>query len=153
MSGEGIEELRTLLKGKNAVFTGNSGVGKSSVLNRLDPALNIPTGDVSSKLGRGRHTTRHVELFRVADSMVADTPGFAAFDALEGDLRKPEKIQYLFREFSPYLDFCRFTGCSHIKEDGCAILEAVKEGKISENRHKSYTLLYQQAKEIPKWER
>lgn len=152
-SGEGISELKELLSGKNIVFTGNSGVGKSSVLNRLSPDLDIPTGDVSHKLGRGRHTTRHIELFPIADGMVADTPGFASFDAFEGEMREPERIQYLFREFAPYLNLCRFARCSHVKEEGCAVLEAVGMGKISESRHRSYTVLYNQAKEIPQWER
>ena len=153
-TGEGIDALAAAIAGKVSAFTGNSGVGKSSILNALEPGFHIQVGAVSDKLGRGRHTTRHVELFRLSSgAIVADTPGFSSFDAEEMELRRPEELQYTFREFAPYLDQCRFSGCSHVKEKGCAVLAAVKDGKIASSRHASYVRLYQQAKEVPEWER
>ncbi len=152
-TGEGICALRGALAGNVCVFTGNSGVGKSSILNALEPGLSIPTGEVSVKLGRGRHTTRHVELFRSGDAIIADTPGFSSFDLEKMELTDPERLQYAFREFKPYIGQCRFTGCAHVKERGCAVLEAVTEGKISPSRHKSYVRLYEQLKSVNEWER
>ena len=153
-TGEGLEELSGAIAGKASAFTGNSGVGKSSILNALEPGFRLQVGEVSDKLGRGRHTTRHVELFRLrSGAIVADTPGFSSFDTEEIELRRPEELQYTFREFAPYLEQCRFTGCSHVKEKGCAVLAAVKAGEIAPSRHASYVRLYQQAKEVPEWER
>lgn len=153
-TGAGIEELRALISGKVCAFTGNSGVGKSSILNALEPGISVKTGDVSEKLGRGRHTTRHVELFRLScGAVVADTPGFSAFDTDRMELRRKEDLQLTFREFRPYRDQCQFLDCAHIKEKGCAVLEAVKAGKIPSSRHQSYIRLYEQAKAIPDWER
>ena len=154
VTGEGLEGLKHELRGKFSVFTGNSGVGKSSLLNAICPALAIPTGEVSQKLGRGRHTTRHVEIFKTPDgAMIADTPGFAAFDLESMELTDPEKLQYAFPDFAPYIDACRFVGCSHTKERGCGLLEALQEGKICPTRHKSYTRLYEQLKSVNAWER
>ncbi len=144
--------MRALLQGKVSAFTGNSGVGKSSVLNALEPTFAIETGEVSEKLGRGRHTTRHVELFRVGDALVADTPGFSSFEAERLDLLDKEALGASFREFRPYLDRCRFVGCSHTKEKGCAVLEAVEAGAIPQSRHDSYMRLYLEAKERRPWE-
>ena len=153
-TGEGIPDLAAAIAGKVSAFTGNSGVGKSSILNALEPGFHLQVGAVSDKLGRGRHTTRHVELFRLkSGAIVADTPGFSSFDAEEIELRRPEELQYTFREFAPYLDQCRFTGCAHVKEKGCAVLAALAEGNIAPSRHESYVRLYQQAKEVPEWER
>ena len=152
-TGEGIPELAAAIAGKVSAFTGNSGVGKSSILNALEPEFRLQVGEVSDKLGRGRHTTRHVELFRLSSgAIVADTPGFS-FDTEGMELRRPEELQYTFREFAPYLDQCRFTGCAHVKEKGCAVLAAVKAGEITPSRHASYVRLYEQAKEVPEWER
>ena len=152
-TGLGIEALRTVLQGKISVFTGNSGVGKSSILNALDPSCTIPTGEISEKLGRGRHTTRHVELFRLAgNALVADTPGFAAFEEQTPELLEREKLALAFREFRPYLEGCAFVDCAHVKEKGCALLSALQEGKIAQSRHDSYVRLYQQAKEYHPWE-
>ncbi len=151
-TGEGVERLSEMIAGKVCAFTGNSGVGKSSLLNALEPGFALAVGEVSGKLGRGRHTTRHVELFRLnSGAIVADTPGFASFE--EDRERSPEELQYTFREFAPYLERCRFVGCSHTKEKGCAVLEALAAGEISPSRHQSYVRLYQQAKEIPLWQR
>jgi ribosome biogenesis GTPase len=153
-TGEGIDELAQMISGKISAFTGNSGVGKSSILNALEPGFNLQVGEVSQKLGRGRHTTRHVELFRLKNgAIIADTPGFSSFDTEKMELRRKEDLQYSFREFKPYLDSCQFVGCSHTKEKGCAVLEALREGKISESRHASYLRLYEQAKQFKDWER
>ena len=153
-TGEGIPELRVAIAGKVSAFTGNSGVGKSSILNALEPGFHIKVGQVSEKLGRGRHTTRHVELFRLGNgAIVADTPGFSSFDTDQMELKRPEELQYAFREFAPYLDGCRFTGCAHVKEKGCAVLAALAEGRIAPSRHASYVRLYEQAREVPEWER
>ncbi|WP_251446543.1 ribosome small subunit-dependent GTPase A [Vermiculatibacterium agrestimuris] len=151
-TGEGIQALSDLIAGKVCAFTGNSGVGKSSILNRLEPDVVRPVGQVSEKLGRGRHTTRHVELFRLKnEAVVADTPGFSSFE--EGADCPPEELQYAFREFLPYLDNCQFLDCAHVKEKGCAVLAALREGKIAQSRHDSYVRLYQQARSVPEWQR
>lgn len=153
-TGQGIEELRTELANKLSAFTGNSGVGKSSVLNALDPAFSLATGDISRKLGRGRHTTRHVELLRLANgAIVADTPGFSAFEDDREELRRKEELASTFLEFAPFVEQCQFQDCAHVKEKGCAVLEAVEKGLIGTTRHESYVRLYEQAKLIPDWER
>lgn len=152
VTGEGVETLRALLSGKVSAFTGNSGVGKSSILNALEPRFSLETGEVSSKLGRGRHTTRHVELFRVGDALIADTPGFSSFDLEEYELRDKNTLAMAFREFLPYLGRCQFLDCSHTKERGCAILEAVEAGEIAPSRHQSYLRLYEEAKSYRPWE-
>lgn len=153
-TGAGMEALSAAISGKVSAFTGNSGVGKSSILNCLAPGFHLQVGAVSDKLGRGRHTTRHVELYRLPENaMVADTPGFSSFDTERLELAGREELQYTFREFRPYLDQCRFPGCSHTKEKGCAVLQALAEGKIVPSRHASYVRLYDQVKNIPDWER
>ena len=153
-TGEGLEAAAELLKGGITAFCGNSGAGKSSLMNGLYPELNLATGEISKKLGRGRHTTRHVELFRLeGDAIIADTPGFAAFDTEIPELLDKERLAYGFREFVPYLGQCRFVGCAHVKEKGCAIRAAVKEGKIQKGRHDSYVRLYAVAKEFKAWEK
>ena len=153
-TGEGISELAGLIAGKVSAFTGNSGVGKSSILNALQPDFHLQVGEVSEKLGRGRHTTRHVELFRLdRGAIVADTPGFASFDLDRLETLRKEELADTFREFRPYVEECRFIGCAHVKEKGCAVLAAVKAGEIAPSRHASYVRLYEQAKEIREWER
>lgn len=153
-TGEGIEELASLIAGKVSAFTGNSGVGKSSILNTLEPGFSLAVGQVSERLGRGRHTTRHVELFRLkSGAVVADTPGFSSFDTDQTEVRQKESLAATFREFRPYLDQCRFVGCAHVKEKGCAVREALKQGKIPPSRHASYVRLYEQAKAHKDWEK
>lgn len=152
-TGYGIEALRQLISGKVSAFTGNSGVGKSSILNALDPNFALPTADVSEKLGRGRHTTRHVELFRLGDALVADTPGFSSFDVDQMELMRKEKLQLCFPEFVPYLERCQFQDCAHVKEKGCVIRAALQDGRIQPTRYQSYLRLYEQAKAIPDWQR
>ena len=152
-TGEGVEELRALLKGKLTAFTGNSGVGKSSILNRLCPELALPTGEVSEKLGRGRHTTRHVELYRLEeDTYVADTPGFSSFDTDQMDVILKENLQYAFPDFGPYVGRCQFHDCSHRKEPGCAVTAALAAGQIEPTRYDSYLRLYEKASQIKLWE-
>ena len=152
-TGEGLAQLLEVLHGKISAFTGNSGVGKSSVLNALCPQFHLEVGQVSEKLGRGRHTTRHVELFRVGGGLVADTPGFSAFDVEQMELIPKEKLADTFREFRPYLEQCRFVGCAHLKERGCAVRQAVEDGVISPSRYQSYARLYEQVKSRPQWEK
>lgn len=152
-TGEGIDALRHEIAGKTVVFTGNSGVGKSSVLNRLAPDLQLAVGEVSHKLGRGRHTTRHVELYKLTDgTYVADTPGFASFDTDQMEMILKENLQYAFTDFAPYLGKCQFHDCAHVAEPGCAVRSAVEDGKIARSRYDSYCKLYEKAKEIRLWE-
>ena len=152
-TGEGVEELRRMIQGKLTAFTGNSGVGKSSILNRLCPALALPTGEVSEKLGRGRHTTRHVELYSLdADTLVADTPGFSSFDTDQMDVILKENLQYAFPDFEPYIGKCQFHDCSHRKEPGCAVTAAVEAGELEQTRYDSYLRLYEKASQIKQWE-
>lgn len=151
-TGEGLDGLYAAIAGKVSAFTGNSGVGKSSILNALEPGFSLQVGEISDKLGRGRHTTRHVELFRLRNgAIVADTPGFSSFDTEELEGCGKEELPHTFREFAPYLDNCRFVGCAHVKERDCAILEALREGKIAKSRHESYVRLYEQAAQRKPW--
>lgn len=153
VTGEGVEELRQLLKGKLTAFTGNTGVGKSSMLNALCPELALATGEVSEKLGRGRHTTRHVELYQLAeDTYVADTPGFASFDTEQMDVILKENLQYAFSDFAPFIGECQFHDCSHRAEPECAVRHAVEDGKIEKTRYESYLRLYEKSSQVKLWE-
>ena len=152
-TGEGVEELRKLLRGKLTAFTGNTGVGKSSMLNCLCPELHLATGEVSEKLGRGRHTTRHVELYCLEeDTYVADTPGFSSFDTDQMDVLLKENLQYAFPDFAPYIGTCQFHDCSHRAEPGCKVREAVEAGEIEKTRYDSYLRLYEKSSQIKLWE-
>ena len=153
VTGEGVEQLRKLIRGKVVAFTGNSGVGKSSILNCLSPSLSIRTGEVSEKLGRGRHTTRHIELFALGeDTFVADTPGFSSFDTDQMEVVLKENLQYAFPDFAPYIGQCQFHDCAHLKEPGCSVTKALEEGLIEPTRYDSYSKLYEKAKEIKLWQ-
>ena len=153
VTGQGIEELRAMIAGKVVALSGNSGVGKSSVLNRLAPSLCLPTGEVSDKLGRGRHTTRHIQLFSLPDgTYVADTPGFSSFDTEQMEVILKENLQYAFPDFAPFLGRCQFHDCAHLREPGCAVTAALARGEIEPSRYESYRRLYEIARERKAWE-
>ena len=145
VTGEGVEELTAMLAGKISAFTGNSAIGKSSILNRIDSRFGLQVGDMSEKIARGRHTTRHVELLRLENGgLVADTPGFSTFDAVRMEKLTRENLQHYFPELEPYFARCRFSDCRHIKEPGCLVREAVERGDIARSRYESYCKLYEE---------
>lgn len=150
--GRGAEQVRELLKGKVSAFTGNTGVGKSSLLNAVDSDLALKTGETSKRLGRGKHTTRHCELFKVNGGYVADTPGFSSLDFERCERILKDELFDCFREFEPYFGKCKFSTCAHINEKGCAVCEAVKAGSIQKSRHESYVQMYNEVKDIKEWE-
>lgn len=152
VNGEGVNLIKAELKGHISAFCGNSGVGKSSLLNAIDPDLSLKTGEISDKLGRGRHTTRHSELFKVEGGYVADTPGFSSFETDETELILKDDLPYAFKEFEPYFGQCKFSSCLHVKDKGCRIIQAVKDGDIPSSRHESYCSMMEQAKNIKEWE-
>lgn len=149
---ETIETVKELLTGRTSALTGNSGAGKSTLLNAVDPDLNIPTAEISKKLGRGKHTTRHAQLYKLSDGgYIADTPGFSTFDTNRYDIIRKEELADCFREFRKYTG-CRFRDCSHTCEKGCQVIEALEYGEISESRHESYRTMYEEAKQLKEWE-
>lgn len=159
---EGIDDLRAYirqhLRGRIAAFAGASGVGKSTLMNSLFPTIKLETGEVSRKTARGRHTTRHVQLFSLAEmadcissGYIADTPGFSMLDFVRFDFYDKEALPWTFREFEPYLGACRYTGCTHTAEEGCAVLSAMREGKIPASRHQSFLQIYQDIKDKKPW--
>ena len=162
-TGIGMEEGKRALKeyidhnldGKIAAFSGASGVGKSTMLNELFPTLHLETGEISRRIERGKNTTRHVELYPLSDAadcgFLADTPGFTMLDFERFDFFDKEDLPLTFREFVPYIGSCRYTKCSHTKEQGCAILEAVREGTVAQSRHESFVSLYEVLKKKSKW--
>ena len=153
VTGEGIPELKAALKGKICAFTGNSGVGKSSILNSIVPEFNIEVAAVSNKLGRGKHTTRHVELYDIGDdTFIADTPGFASFDIEMMQTIDKRELQHDFRDFKMYIGNCRFNDCAHLKEPGCAVTEALQIGDIMPSRYQSYKRLYELSAQNNFWE-
>lgn len=148
-----IDAVKKLLTGKISAFTGNSGAGKSTLLNAVDPTLNIPTAEISKKLGRGKHTTRHAELYKLeAGGYIADTPGFSTFETNRYDIIRKEELAGCFREMAGFTDKCRFNDCSHTCESGCAVLDAVNSGLIPQSRHESYCAMYNEAKQLKEWE-
>lgn len=150
----GLGEIRTRLSGKLSAFAGNTGVGKSTLLNRLFPEFDRETGEISQKLGRGKHTTRSVELLKLSDGgYVADTPGFSTVDIERYDMVKKDDLQFAFREFAPYVKECKFQSCAHIGEKGCAVCAAVAAGNIPKTRHESYVAMYNEVKDIKEWQR
>ncbi|MBQ1603392.1 MAG: ribosome small subunit-dependent GTPase A [Oscillospiraceae bacterium] len=152
-TGEGLDQLAAAITGKLSAFTGNSGVGKSSILNALDPSYHLKTGEVSQALGRGRHTTRHVELYALSNGAeIIDTPGFSSFEAKGLSLELKHSLPETFLDFAPYLGKCRFVGCTHTKEKGCAVLAAVKDGTLVKGRHESYLRLFEELKDLKDWE-
>lgn len=149
---EGVDEVRALLDGKLSAFIGNSGVGKSTLLNNILPDLGLKTADISDKLGRGRHTTRTVELFKLGSGLIADTPGFSTVDLIRYSLTDKDGLMHCFPEFEDYIPRCMFTSCSHTVEKGCAVIDAVQNGEISPSRHASYKLMYEELKDVKAWQ-
>ena len=146
-------EIKILLKGKISAFTGNTGVGKSTLLNAICPELNLQTGQTSKKLGRGKHTTRHCELFKVNGGYIADTPGFSSVDFEKCENIYKDDLVYCFREFDEFIGECKFTSCSHTNDKGCAIINAVENNLISKSRHNSYISMYNDIKDKKQWEK
>lgn len=151
-TGAGLEEVKAMIQGKLAAFCGNSGVGKSTLLNALVPELAQKTGEISQKLKRGRHTTREVTIFEAFGGRIADTPGFATMDTEKAAYIPKENLAYAFPEFAPYRENCQFTGCAHRHEKGCAVTAALAEGKLSKTRYESYATMYDEVKDIKDWE-
>ena len=152
-TGRGSEEVKALITGKLSAFTGNTGVGKSSLMKHIFPDRDFETGEISRKLGRGRHTTRHIELFKLeGGGYVADTPGFSSFDTNRYDIIFKDELAACFIEFAKYEGKCRFADCRHIAEKGCAVIEAVSNSEIAPSRHESYVKMYEEASLIKEWE-
>ena len=147
-----VDRLKKYISGKLCAFAGNSGVGKSTLLNKLFPDLDLATGITSKKLGRGKHTTRRVEIFDTDICLVADTPGFSSLELDDDNFISKDDLQYAFKEFAPYIGKCRFNDCSHTNEKDCAVKAAVESKDISESRYESYVTLYNRQKNIKDWQ-
>lgn len=151
-TGEGIGEIKAVIENGVCVFTGNSGVGKSSLINRMYPDFALETGEISKKLGRGRHTTRHVELLKINNGYIADTPGFSSLDFETNDLIKKDELAFCFPDFSDFIDSCKFSTCAHVNDKGCRLIEAVNNGDVMRSRHESYVTMYNEVKDIKDWQ-
>ena len=151
-TGEGVDAVKDAVMGGISVFTGNSGVGKSSLINRMYPDFCLETGEISKKLGRGRHTTRHVELYKVDNGYIADTPGFSSLDFETNDLIRKDELAFCFPDFADYIDSCKFTTCAHVNDKGCSLVEAVNNGDVVRSRHESYVTMYNEVKDIKDWQ-
>lgn len=147
-----IDLIRSEFSGCLTALTGNSGAGKSTLLNSIDNQLMLPTGEISNKLGRGRHTTRQAEIFHVADGLVIDSAGFSSIEFSGENIFLANDLQFYFNEFEEHISSCRFNGCSHINTKGCAVIQAVEDGIISQSRYNSYTTMYDELKNIKSWE-
>ena len=152
-TGEGLDDIKHWINGRLCAFCGNSGVGKSTLLNALLPDVERQTAAISQKLGRGRHTTREVTIFEAFGGRIADTPGFASLEAGRAGFIPKENLEHAFPEFGPYLGACQFTGCSHRSEKGCAVRAALAEGKLSQTRYDSYCAMYDEVKDVKEWQR
>lgn len=152
-NGEGLDEVKAWINGRLCAFCGNSGVGKSTLLNALLPDAARETAAISQKLGRGRHTTREAEIFEAFGGRIADTPGFASLEANRAGFIPKEDLEHAFPEFAPYLGKCQFTGCSHRSEKGCAVRAALDAGALSATRYASYCAMYDEVKDIKDWQR
>ncbi len=152
-TGQGVDELRRLLTSCVSAFTGNSGVGKSSLLNKLDSRFSLSVGDISQRIARGKNTTRHVELLRVGGGgYVADTPGFSVFDITKVSRIPKDKLAWCFPEMRPYLGKCRFSDCAHLEEPDCAVIGHIKKNPALATRHDSYKKLYAELAKLNEWE-
>lgn len=152
-TGEGVDEIKALLKGKTCAFTGNSGVGKSTLLNWIDPSLSIKTAEISQKLGRGKHTTRECTLHKIDGGYVADTPGFASLEILKNEIIMKDELPNCFPEFHEYIEDCRFyPDCAHMDDKDCAVRAAVESGDIPKTRYESYRALYEEVKDLRDWQ-
>lgn len=151
-TGEGIENFRHIFDSSVCVLTGNTGVGKSSALNAINPDLDLATAHISNKLGRGRHTTRTVELYEMFGGYIADTPGFSSLDFENSEIIIKENLPFCFPEFEEYIGQCKFVSCAHIGEKGCRICQAVADGDIQQSRYDSYRLMYDEVKDYKEWE-
>lgn len=151
-TGDGVEAVKSAVEGGVSVFTGNSGVGKSSLINKMYPSLSLETGEISKKLGRGRHTTRHVELYSIGKGYIADTPGFSSLDFETNDLIKKDELAFCFPDFSDYIGSCKFSTCAHVNDKGCRLVEAVNNGDVVKSRHESYVTMFNEVKDIKDWQ-
>ena len=147
-----IEEIRSEFSGCLTALTGNSGAGKSTLLNSIDESLNLPTGEISNKLGRGRHTTRQAEIFHVADGLVIDSAGFSSIEFSGENIFLASELQYCFKEFNEHLPYCKFNGCAHINTKNCSVIEALDKGIINKSRYESYVAMYDELKNIKSWQ-
>lgn len=150
--GTGIDLVKNMIGEGITVFTGNSGVGKSSLLNCIIPSLSLATGEISDKLGRGRHTTREVSLIKYNGGYLADTPGFSSLEIASTEMILKDELPHCFPEFSEYLGNCKFSTCTHTVDKGCAVLQAVEDGQISKSRHDSYVAMFNDVKDVKEWQ-